>query len=201
MKNLMIAFALLVGFSAHAADTKKADAKQPDAAMMQKFMAASTPGAPHKILSDMAGDYTFTSKNWHSKGGPVIEGKGMTSMKMVLGGRWLQATTTGESAGEMPAFEGMQMMGYDNIKKEYMFMWYDTMSTGVMHGHGKFDGALKTLTDKGHYSCPMTGKDRDYRGEWKMQSPGNIVFSLFGTSPMDEKSGEFKMMELTFKRK
>ncbi len=196
MKALLIALLLFSGSYSFAAE-----AKQPDAAMMQKFVAASTPGAPHKILSDMVGDYSFTSKSWHSKGGPVIEGKGTTSMKMILGGRWLEVMTNGDAAGEIPAFEGRQWIGYDNIKKEYMFMWIDTMSTGVMHGHGKFDSTSKTLIDRGHYSCPVTNKDRDYRAEWKMTTPKTLMFSLYGTSPVDEKSGEFKMMELNFTRK
>jgi hypothetical protein len=122
-------------------------------------------------------------------------------MTMILGGRWLELKTKGEAAGEMPAFEGQQLIGYDNIKKQYEFMWVDTMSTGAMHGFGKFDSNTKTLTDTGTYSCPMTGKDRAYRAEWKMTPSKNLVFALYGVSPMDEKSGEFKMMELNFTRK
>lgn len=184
----------LVSTSVFAAEPK-VDAKM--AEMMKKFKEYSTPGAAHKTLADMAGNWTYASKMWETPDGKAQESKGTSSMKMILGGRFLQHDIKGEAMG-MP-FEGLGFTGYDNIKKKYDTLWLDNMATGVMHGTGSFDATSKTLKDSGQFSCPMSpNKTRDYRGEWKITDKNNMTYSMFGPGPDGGK--EYKQMEMVFKR-
>lgn len=101
----------------------------------------------------------------------------------------------------MPAFEGFGMTGYDNVTKQYQTFWADSMSTGSTNGKASYDAGSKTLKDKGQYSCPLTGKPRDYRSEWIMKDKNTMIYATYGTPPLDEKGKEFKMMELTLTRR
>ena len=195
-----LTFAIFILMSSQAFAADKPDAKA-QGEMMQKFVAASTPGAPHRRLDEMVGDYTTMAKSWMSADAKPEEVKGHATLKMILGGRWLEQTMSAEASGHMPAFEGMGLIGYDNVKKEYVSVWLDTMSTGAMIGNGEFDSKTKTLADAGKYSCPMTGKDRGYRSTWQMKEKNTMVFALYGTPPMEPTGKEFKMMEVTYKRK
>ncbi|MDZ4676715.1 MAG: DUF1579 domain-containing protein [Oligoflexia bacterium] len=197
-KNLfLLIMTVAMSVTAVAADTAKIPNDPKHQEMMKAWTAYATPGAPHKILADMAGNWKYTSKWWESADGKPQESKGTSSMKMILGGRFLQHDTKGLAMG-MP-FEGMGLVGYDNIKNKYETIWLDNMGTGVMHGTGDFDAATKTLTDSGEFSCPMKKERKStYRGEWKVIDKNNMTYTMHGPGMTDNK--EFKMMEMTYKR-
>lgn len=194
----LIAMVLCFSVSSFAAEPAKTAADPKMQEMMAKFKDYATPGEPHKILAGMAGNWKYKSKFWESAESKPQESSGTSTMKMILGGRWLQQDIKGEAMGQ--PFNGMGLTGYDNVKKKYESLWFDTMGTGVMHGEGSFDAGSKTLKDSGAYSCPLTGKDRSYRGEWKIVDKNNMVYSMYG-SGMDPSGPEFKTMEMTFTRK
>lgn len=198
----VLAFAsFTVSLPAHSAEATKDAAKEKEAEMMKKFMEASTPGASHKVLNDMVGEFTMSSKAWHAADAKPMEGKGTASMAVILGGRWLQYKVQQATSGEFPGFEGLGLLGYDNVKKSYKSIWLDTQSTSAMIGDGQFDAGSKTLKETGVYSCPLTGKDRSYRSNWQIKDKNTLIFSLYGTSPFGNDNKEFKMLELTMKRK
>lgn len=197
MKLLTSIFALTLLTTAFAHAEEAKDAKKEE--MMKAWQEASTPGAPHKMLASMAGTWSYTSKMWETPDAKPEESKGTSTMKMILGGRYLQHDTKGKAMG-MP-FNGMGLTGYDNVKGEYNTFWIDNMGTAMMTGKGKFDDSTKTLTDTGEFSCPMTpSKTQSYRGEWKIVDKNNMVYTMY-SSGMNPDGPQFKNMEMTFKRK
>lgn len=198
MRSVLLSLCLLASSSAFAADPANPTATDPKRAeMMKKFEEYAKPGAPHKLLEGMAGNWNYTSKMWESRTAKPEEAKGTSSFKMILGGRFLQQEIKGKAMG-MP-FDGVGLVGYDNMKKKYETTWMDSMSTGTMRGEGSFNESTKTLSDAGEYSCPITNKQRSYRSEWKITDKNNMTFAMFG--PGMEDPAEFKMMEITYKRK
>ncbi len=196
MKKLLLipVLALSIGISASAADSAK-DAKMQE--MMKKMKEYGTPGESHKVLSDLAGNWTFTIKHWETADAKPQESTGTSTMKMILGGRWLQQDAKSEMMG-MP-YEGFGLTGFDNLKKKYEAFWFDNMGTGAMHGEGTFDSKTKTLKETGTYSCPIVGKDTAYRTDWKIQDKDNFTYTMHGKG-MNPKGKEFKQMEITYKR-
>ena len=193
--SLLATMVMAFAASAFAADAPKMDPQM--AEMMQKFQAYATPGPQHKMLADMAGKWTYTSKMWMQAGAKPEESKGTSTFKMIMGGRWLQHETKGKAMGQ--SFEGMGLTGFDNLKGKFQTMWIDNMGTGMMTGEGSFDAASKTLTDTGTFSCPMSdSKTRSYRAEWKMMDKNHMTYSMSGPGPKGEP--EFKQMEMVFKR-
>lgn len=178
------------------APTGATDPKQ--AEMMAKWTAYATPGEAHKRLAPLAGKWSYTSKWWEAPNAKPEESKGTSTMRMILGGRFLEHTTKGKAMG-MP-FEGLGITAYDNIKGKYETLWMDTMGTGIMHGTGAWDTATSTLSDAGEHTCPISpsGK-RTFRSDWKIVDKNNMVLTMYGPD-MSGSGSEFKNGELVFKR-
>ena len=170
--------------------------EKPSEEMMKKWQEYSTPSAAHKFFSTLAGKWTYTQKLWHSKDSKPEESTGRATMKMIFGGRYLQQDITGKAMGQ--PYEGMGLTGYDNLKKETISTWADNMGTSIMYGVGKLDLDKKTVSEKGEYTCPME-KDGSakYRSEWVLVDPNTMTFTMFSDQGGN---GEFKMMEMTYKR-
>jgi hypothetical protein len=163
--------------------------------MMKKWQAYATPSKGHKVFEGMVGKWKYTSKWWEGKDAKPQESNGSSNIKLVMGGRFLQHDTKGKSMGQ--PFVGMGFTGYDNVTEKYDSVWMDNMGTGMMIGQGKFDEETKTLKDEGKFSCPMVGKSREYRSEWKLNDKNSMTFTMWGP---DKEGDEFKMMELSFQR-
>jgi len=187
--------AALLGFSAFASDQTKTEHK-PSEQEMKAWMEYSTPGEGHKVLASMVGNWKYTSKMWHKPDSKPEESAGTSSLRLILGGRFLENKTKGKAMG-MP-FEGLGLTGYNNLTKKYETSWYDNMATGMMHGMGTFDEKTQTLKDTGEFSCPMSkDKPLTYRSEWKINDKNTMTFTMW----MPNESGEeFKSMEMVFKR-
>lgn len=163
---------------------------------MRALVEFGTPGESHRRLAELAGKWKYTSTWRESPGAKPEESTGTASMKMVLDGRFLQQSIKGTAMGR--PFEGMGIVGYDNLKKRYENVWLDNMSTGMARGTAMYDIASKTLMENGEFSCPAT-KDKvmTYRAEWKLTDKDNQTYTMW-TKDVDGK--EFKSMEMVYKR-
>lgn len=80
--------------------------------------------------------------------------KGVSEMKMSLGGFWLVDNFRCDFDGMK--FEGCGTTGYDPIKGRYVSTWIDNMNPAMTVTEGTFDAKTRTLT--------MTGDGYDHRG-------------------------------------
>ncbi len=198
LKKISI-FLLLLSFSFSAsvqAEESKAQTPEDMQAMMEKAKKAGAPGAEHEIFNHFVGEWKTSSRFWMQPGEKAQSSEGSSSMKLILGGRFLKQKFTGNWMGE--PFEGMGIMGYDNVKKEYSSIWIDNMMTGIFKASGQYDSASKTIKDSGSASCPMTGEaNKEFRSEWKIVNKNTNVYSMY---TKDASGKEFKSMEITYKR-
>ena len=116
------------------------------------------PGPEHEFLKKMAGTWDVTMK------GGGIEAKGVITYKMDLGGLWLLSSLESEIGGMK--FQGHGMDSYDLIKKKYVGVWVDSMSTSPLVMEGTFDKEKKTLTMTGE-GPGMDGKPTKYKSVTK----------------------------------
>lgn len=193
----VINFLIIMAFSSHFAFAKTDNEKKTQAEMMKAFQEYATPGKSHKFLEKMVGKWKYTSKWWESAEAKPEESSGTSTIKMILGGRFLQNETTGKAMG-MP-FQGLGLTGYNNVTGQYESLWLDTMGTGMTQGTGSVDEQTNTLKEIGEFSCPMTkGKKRNYRSEWQLVEKGKkkkLIFTMWGKGMDDE---EYKQMEMHF---
>jgi hypothetical protein len=172
-------------------------AQQPmDSAMMATWMAAATPGEMHKMLAMSDGEWDGEVTSWMDPAAPPTKSKSWSMNKMVLGGRFQHSETSG-CFGGMP-FEGMGLVGYDNIKKVFMSTWIDNMGTTMMNLEGPYDPTTKTIHLSGTCTNPMDGKQMRMREDFTITDDNNQLMVMYGP---DMKGKEFKTMEIKFTRK
>lgn len=166
-------------------------------AMMEKWHAFMTPGEPHKVLAAKVGTWTAKVSMWQAPGAPPSTSEGMSTMEMILDGRYLKDTFTGSYNG-MP-FQGSGLTAYDNIKKKYVSTWIDNMGTGIMVSEGTYDPATKTLNSTGESPDLMTWKYNPAKGVERYLGPDHWAMEMH--SPTPDGKGWFKMMEIDYTRK
>ena len=134
-----------------------ADSMSPaEKAMMEKWMAFSSPGPEHKILEIKVGKWKNHVTMWDADGGPVQESSGTSEFHMTMDGRYLIDETNGTAMGQ--PFRGMGTTGFDNMKKKYVSTWIDNWGTGVMMGEGTYDAKTRSFTYKTEMPDVMSGK-------------------------------------------
>jgi hypothetical protein len=181
------------------AKTETIEAAKPmdSAAMMKAWQAYMTPGEPHKMLAMDNGNWTCESTMWMKPDDPNPTKSKMTATsKMILGGRYQEATYSGSMMGQ--PFEGKSTVGYDNSKKQIVSTWVDNMGTGIMYMSGDYDGTSKTMELKGDCVDPMTGQKKSVRETFTMVDDNTRKMEMFDTA---EGGKEFKTMELVMTRK
>ena len=159
--------------------------------MQEQWMKLMAPKEEHKELARGEGNYTFEGKQWMMPGAEPMQVEGMTTSKMILGGRFLEENSKGNFGGM--DFEGKGTTGYDNIKKEYVMTWMDNMSTSVSEFRGQMRDQVLTMFSK--QRDPMSGEPQTHKIVVTFKEKGSQVMEYFLIS---ERNTSFKMMELHY---
>jgi hypothetical protein len=149
----------------------------------------ATPGPEHQALKKLEGTWTAKVKMGDA------ESTGTMTYKMELGGLWLLSHFQGEFGDQK--FEGRGMDTYDPMKKKYLSVWVDSMSTQPMLSEGTYDEKEKILTMTGKAPGP-DGEPAQYRMVVKETDDDHHTFTMY----MIGKDGqENKMMTIDYTRK
>ena len=164
-----------------------------DPAMMEAWMQSMTPGPMHEMLAHRVGNWTAEVKMWMDPSQPPTTSQATTVCEAMLGGRYFKSIHTGDMMG-MP-FEGFEISGYDNVKKQFFTIWIDNMGTGIMMSTGSYDEASKTLTLTGQMTEPM-GSEMMVREVIKIIDNDHSTFEMY----VDMGGQEVKNMEISYTR-
>jgi len=168
-----------------------AKAQDDEAAMMAAWHEAMAVGPEHEFLKKMEGNWAVTTTSMNP--GQTETSTGKATIKMVLGGRFLEEQTTGKSMG-MP-FEGHSTMGYDNVRKKFHLSWIDNFGTGFMVGDGTREGDKITFIVT--YPNVMGKGDDNYKIVYNIDSEKKHTMMMYMLSPENQ---EMKMMEVVYTR-
>ena len=163
--------------------------------MMTKVKEAGTPSEGHKQLAPLIGKFKTISKWWMDPAKDPIVDKGTATSQWVYGKRFVKQDYKGKWGGQ--PFQGMEFMGYDNVKRAYTSSWIDTMSTAMYISEGKYDPATKSFEMSGNYTCPITGGEKFGRSVIKVINDKQHVVEMYSAGP-DGK--EFMSMEIDYQR-
>jgi hypothetical protein len=189
-----LALSSMVVTSSFADDQADMAAKQ--AEMGKAWHDAATPGPEHQLLKGLVGKWKVTTKSWHSEGSKPEETIGTTTFKPLLGGRFVQQDFKGKMMGQ--PYEGIGMMGYNNVTKKFESTWQDSMSTAIMLMEGSMDSNSKVITQSGEYVCPVKKEPQKMRSEFKIIDKNNATFVMYMPDMVTGK--EYKGMEQVYKR-
>jgi len=172
--------------------------------MMAAMMELAKPGENHKLLQGLAGSWTYNGKFWLNPepSAPPMESPGKTVIKPIMGGRYLQVDHAGKMQmpgpdGKMTGldFKGMEIAGYDNVKKKFVSSWIDNMGTSIIQSEGSYDPETKTLTYTSEYE-PMPGMKTKTRGLLKITDNDHHTMEYYE----DRGGKEVKVMEIAYTR-
>jgi hypothetical protein len=159
------------------------------------WMEYMTPGRAHELLASHAGEWKSVTTYWMDPSAPPQTMEGTTKNEMIMGGRYLKSTHSGEMMG-MP-FEGMSLEGYDNAKKEFTSVWIDNFGTGTSISTGKYDKETNSIIYKGTVYEPMQGKDVTIKQVVKYIDKDHHTIEMYTV----DGEQETKTMQIAFTRK
>jgi hypothetical protein len=158
----------VVGTGGLPQDDKEPGKKPMDPAEMAKIMAlyekAAVPGPQHKMLAGLEG-------TWDMKfAGMMGSFSGQVHYHAIMGGRFVVAqiaamlTMPGPDGKpqEMP-WEAYQILGYDNVLKQYQAVWLDSMGTGIYVSPGTADATGKIISFEAPMKDAFTPQGRPYK--------------------------------------
>ena len=163
--------------------------------MMKAYEAAAKPGPEHATIAKTAGKWTCTVKSWMDPAGEPMVSEGTEESEMIMGGRYLQSHFKGSMMGR--PFDGMGLLGYDNVKKKYVGTWMDSMSTGIMSYEGDYDAQKKAIVCHGSFADAGTGKEQKATLVTRMIDDDHHVFEMWGPDPTGK---DVKWMEIASSR-
>lgn len=163
-------------------------------AMMEAYAKIGTPGAPHKMLERLAGNWEAKVKMWPEPGKAPMENTGSSLAKMIMGGRFLQEDFSGEMMGG--PFNGLAITGYDNHTKKFSEIWLDSTSTSMLLFEGAASRDDKTLTLECRHQDAVRGPMK-WRSITRIIDDHTHVFEMFN---VDKRGGAVKSMEITYTR-
>ena len=185
-----------------AAPTTNTGAQPSEEEMMKMMMENAKLNENHKLLAELAGNWTYTVKMWMDPSAPPSESKGTATRKAEMGGRYFVMDAAGKFSmpgpdGKMQQFDfkGRSTEGYDNAKKKFVSSWIDNMGTGIMLSEGTYDPATKTFTFHATYDM-APGVQTKIRETLKLTDKDHHVMEWF-----EQRGGqEVKTMEIAYTR-
>lgn len=160
-----------------------------------KTIAAAQPNQAHGILNKLVGKWKAACRYQQSLGEPVAETKARMTSRWILDGRFIEDHYLGTVAGK--PLEGRGFTGYDNIRQQYVSIWVDNMSTGLMISHGYYNSNTQQLHFLGSYIDPVTKIEQRTESITSFINDDTIVYELFELSDSNQR---FKTLEITYTR-
>ena len=189
---VIVAGTLIASFALAEDASQKTDPGMEE--MIKKAEAAGTPGAAHKALEPLVGNWTAEVKSWMTPGAPPTVSQATAKSTWVMNGRFVQQEFTSDFMGK--PFRGVGLTGYDNTKKKYSNVWIDDMHTSMFTSEG--EGENNVITLEGKYDCPITDrKDLPMKQVLLIVSQDKHVFEMHDPT----KGSDSKTMEITYTRK
>jgi hypothetical protein len=163
--------------------------------MEAAWMKSAMPGEHHKYMEAMTGEWQMSGKSWMSEAMEPVIWSGTATKEMFMGGRFLREDVISEMMGQ--PFEGVGVMGYNNVTKKYWYAWLDSMSTGLFLSEGTSDDKGKVFTLVGDYDDPMTGMKQKSKTVLTIVDENKHTYVSYMIGPNGE---ETKSMEITYVR-
>lgn len=174
--------------------------------MMKKWLDTIEPGPQHKWLAESAGEWNTVTRMWMmGPEAPPTETKGMSTIRVVLGGRFIQEEHKGEMLMPGPdgqikpmPYEGMGMFGYDKYRNLFTGNWYNNMGTNTLTMAGTLPPGSSTLTLYGEMDEPMLNIiGRTVKYVTKRVDKDNAIFTIYDLAAGDD----HKAVEIVYTRK
>jgi hypothetical protein len=149
----------------------------------EKF-ADSLSAGTHAQLLKLVGNWEGTSNTYFEPGVLADTSTTKAQIKAILGKQFLQMEYTSSMQGK--PVEGLAIIGFYLVKREYTIAWIDSFHTGtqILISQGK-EGPINVM---GHYGDPSGGPDWGWRTTIEQTSDDAFVLRHFNVLPTGEEA-------------
>lgn len=181
-RNLLSSLVLITSFSACSQTSNQGSALESakpasHQEIAQAWHEASKPGPGHKVIGQFAGTWKATVKTWFGPENEPQISEGRAKHDLIFDGRFLKEDF--KSLSKSMPFQGMGVVGYDNITNEYTSVWIDTMTTSTSGSVGTYDPATKTISWSGQMPDPVSKKMLPVRSTSRFIDNDNYVYEMY----------------------
>lgn len=107
--------------------------------VLERARALAEPGEPHRMLARLAGSWDIVVRAT-LPGGEERTERGSVVGRVILGGRYVVLNYKLVLRGN--AIEGVQILGFDNLHREYTSSWRDDHSTWSVECRGRAESGV-----------------------------------------------------------
>lgn len=150
---------------------------------------------PHHFLSQLAGNWTGSSKLWFEPDKLADDAPIIGSVQVILDGRF--ALFLYQSSIEGEAQHGMFTFGFNTNANQFEASWVDSFHTNdsIMFCTGaEIENGFQVI---GNYPDPNDGPDWSWRTEVKLIDANHLIVSAYNITPEGQ---EAKAAEATLTR-
>ena len=188
-----------LGLSTTTLSQQPSDAEK--AKMAAVYAELAKPGAEHKQLETLAGNWDMEVKYWMQPDKPPMTVKGACQNRMVLGGRFLVSEAKSGEGGPM-ALENLIIIGFDRRHKKYTTVALDSMGTYWVAASGPYDESRKAIVMYGEDVDPILRHTQRYDMVTRIINPNQYVMEIiFKDSAHTGGGKDRKLVEVTHTRK
>ncbi len=193
---VVVAFATAAAMPAVAQNTEEMDAAM--AQMMAAWEAYAEVGAPHEALLARQGTWDATVKFWYGPDTPPEVSQASSTVEPIMGGRYILERFS-STMPDGTAFEGMGLAGYDNLKKAFVAMWIDSMSSGILTAEStSYTADFSRIEFRGEAPDPVAKRYKTQRSAESWPDGDTRIMEAWEQGP---DGTEMKVMEITYRRK
>lgn len=150
------------------------------------------PGDIHKKLEQYIGNFEMEITMNMAEGVEPVIIKVYSVHKMILGGRFLEMTQSGDMMG-MP-YQSITTVGYNNSDKNYSLTTITNMGTGTLYLSGLQETGTQTVQLKGKLGNPINGQTIEIRQAVHFIDADNMLIENF-----DKESGSDEKKTVTYR--
>lgn len=152
------------------------------------------PTAQHQWLQQLSGEWN-TQVTMYMPGQPPMSSEGEAKTRSV-GGFWAVSKVAGLMMGA--PFEGLQTIGFDAEKQEFVGSWVDSFSSHMWLHRGQLNNARTKLTLECKGPCPLRpGELVSFREVMEVKDADHLAF----TSYVQDENGKWeKGMQIDYAR-
>jgi hypothetical protein len=161
----------------------------------ERILQLGNPGPQHERLEWRLGAWAGEVTYWPFPGAAPVTAAATSTASWVLDGRWVRQEFRSEVNGK--PFEGLGLLGYDRIAGQYVSMWLDSTSTGVLTLVGDCEGECRELVLAGTRVDPQTSKEYGVRQVVRRLDDDRFMVEFY--DELDDGS-MFKSLEIRWQR-
>ena len=166
--------------------------------VMARAMKSTHPVSQHELLADLSGEWSYVILMSMPQMQP-LRGSGTTSIKPILGGRFIEIRTT--STEQDPPVESVGLMGFDSRAghEHYFMLWLDSLGHYYTNAIGQWNPGTASLTFHGEEMDPETGQSSNYRQVFRFPSTETMTCDVFVSVPGNPE--EMQIVTIVYTRK